>query len=111
MSEWSWVAIYAGLLAACALLVALVRATRAERDQARQQLIAMLGQQAADRYLATLMQRWAEQSEGVEFADGDEAAHAFADFLANQTGQPIVAQQLDGDGVIVAIPDQEAPDA
>lgn len=106
-----WLAVFiAGASVAVSRLLILQWRGMRERDELRAQLIAALGQQAADRYMHELMARWEVASAGVEFTDGDEAAHAFADFLANQTGQPIVAQQLDGDGVIVAIPDdhQEA---
>lgn len=109
LGTWGWWGVLLGAVAGVVLRVLVNRYRRVlrERDEARRALIATIGQHAADNYLRTLMDRWAQVSDGVEYADGNEAAHAFADFLANETGQPIVAQQLDGDGVIVAIPDHE----
>lgn len=116
-----WFAVYFLLVAALLLGVLLVRHQRTliaraevarieaerERDGAVVALGVQLARQAGERALRDLLAAWDEQTAGVEWDNADEAAHAFADFLAQETGETIIAQQLDGEGVIVAIPNDE----
>lgn len=86
----------------------------AQLAQTRLALHCQLARAAGEQYLRDLTLDWERhvELEGLELEDGEAAAHAFADFLAQATGQPIVATQVDGDGLIVAIPNPpENPDA
>lgn len=119
-SQWAWYVIYFLLVGAAGLLVCALRLTRKQLGEARQQrdnaLLALhlnVARQAGEEHLRDLMGAWFAhcEAEALEFDDGDDVAHTFADFLANATGQTIVAQQLNGEGIVVAIPDEEKPDA
>lgn len=101
------------LLLAIWVLVRALRETRQQRDNAVLALHLNLARQAGEEHLRDLMVRWQQhcEDEALEFEDGEDVAHVFANFLANATGQTIVAQQLDGEGIVVAIPDEEKPDA
>lgn len=112
--DW-WYVVYGLLLSAISAGVALVRVLRrqlAEAKQERDDAILALGEtiarHAGEQYLRDLTASWEEHvvSGGLEFADEEDAAHAFADYLANATGGPIIATQLGGDGIIVALPDE-----
>lgn len=44
-----------------------------------------------------------------DYADGHpelEVSEAFARWLASKTGEPVVGRELDGDGLVVAIPEE-----
>lgn len=86
-----------------------IKRLRRERDAVIFALRLRIAQEAGRQYVHDLVADFQRHVEldGIELEDGQAAAHAFADFLANQTGQTIVAQQLDGDGIIVAIPDDQ----
>lgn len=115
--QWLWYLLLCGALGVAigeirVLHRRLVEALH-DRDNAMLALRLNIARQLGEQSLLDLGADWERhcELEGLVFDDGDEAAHAFADFLANQTGQPIVAQQLGGEGIIVAIPDEEEPSA
>lgn len=112
-------AVVTASLAALAIvaLVALWQERRARLDAERAKAAAhyalgVLSGQLADAQAACLPQLAAEwDALGLEFESDEEAAHALADYLANRTGNPILAVQQNGPGLIVAIPDEEEPGA
>lgn len=111
--QWAWWVVYGGLVVALGLCVALIRQLRRERDALLFTLQLLQAQRAGEAHLRSLLTAWEKHcaDEDLEFTDGDDVAHAFANFLANATGETIVAQQLDGEGIVVAIPDEEPPHA
>jgi hypothetical protein len=86
---------------------------RDERNAAQLALAIQIARQDGRAQMRDLMLDWHRhvELERLTFDDGDDYAHAFADWLANQTGQTIIATDTSGDGLIVAIPDSEKPDA
>lgn len=89
-----------------------------QRDEARLDLVNVstalsiqTGQLAARTAVDEHLLLWHQDTQGEHFADSEEVAHSIADWLAQRTGQTIIATQPDGDGLIIAIPDSEATDA
>ncbi len=52
------------------------------------------------------MHAFDEFFEREEYDDGQEP-EAFADWLVSQTGNVVIGRQMDGDGLVVAIPEDD----
>lgn len=104
------IGVLCGALAGCLHQIGKLRR---QRDALLFTLQLLQAQRAGEAYLRELLTKWEQHvaSEDLEFGDGEDVAHAFADFLANATGEAIIVQQQDGEGLVVAIPDEEQPDA
>lgn len=100
----------AALASVALLALAQERRARIEAEKAAEaarfafalQTAKLAGQQR----LWGLVAEW--QREGATYEDDEAAAHALADFLAQRTGETIIATEPGGSGIIVAIPNEEA---
>lgn len=95
----------------CALLGAWIAAsTAARRDRSRARARNEHGQllrvdsAATQAQIDRLMTAFAGHLEERGVSPGDDLPQIFADWLADLTGSTVVARQVDGDGLVIAIP-------
>lgn len=81
---------------------------RRDRDRARAELAAA-ATTAVLRVIETreLQHAFADYIEERGVDPDDDLPQVFAEWLANHTGETVVARQVDGDGIVIAIPDPE----